>query len=152
MRRLRAGRPLQGAETDMDIQHYHRDHAAILGQIEALRALSRDGIAGNGAAIGQAIVSTASRIKFHLAAEDRVLYPTLSGSGDAGLAALGRRYQDEMQQLSAAFAGFVAQWRVPARISADPEGFRQAANTVLKALFERMKREERDLYPLAEAL
>ena len=54
-----------------------------------------------------------------------------------------------MQGLAASFARFVQQWRVPARLAADPEGFRRSANTVLRALFERLQRENAELYPAA---
>lgn len=134
----------------MDIARYHRDHATILEQIDALRALSREGVRENAERIGAALVSTASHIKFHLAAEDQVLYPTLERSADAQLSALGTRYRKEMKGLSAAFADFVQRWRVPARLAADPEGFRHDANTVLRALFERLQRENAELYPAAE--
>ena len=134
----------------MDIERYHRDHAAILEQIDALRKLSRAGVRENAEKIGEAIVSTASHIKFHLAAEDQVLYPMLARSGSPDVAALSARYQAEMQGLAQAFAGFVGKWRVPARLAADPDGFRHDANTGLRSLFERLQRENAELYPAAE--
>ncbi len=133
----------------MDIQRYDRDHRQILSQIDALRALSRAGIGENAEAISDLIISTASHIKFHLAAEDQVLYPALARCKDPATAALGERYRLEMQGLAASFARFVQQWRVPARLAADPEGFRRSANTVLRALFERLQRENAELYPAA---
>jgi hypothetical protein len=135
----------------MDIQRYHHDHAAIFRQISALRELSRAGVSENAARISELITGTASHIKFHLAAEDRVLYPVLARSGDAHVAAMSRRYQDEMQGIARAFAEFVARWRVPSRLMSDPEGFRRDANVVLRALFERLQRESVELYPAAEA-
>ncbi len=134
----------------MDISRYHRDHARILEQIETLRHLSREGVAANAARIGEAIVGMASHVKFHLAAEEQVLYPAMARSADAELAALAERYRGEMRGLSQAFADFVARWRVPARLEAEPEGFRRDANTVLRALFERLQREDAELYPAAE--
>lgn len=135
----------------MDIQRYHHDHAAIFRQINTLRELSRGGVRENAVRISELITGTASHIKFHLAAEDRVLYPVLARSGDAQVAAMSRRYQDEMEGIARAFGGFVARWRVPSRLMADPEGFRRDANVVLRALFERLQRESVELYPAAEA-
>ncbi|MCE7032031.1 hemerythrin domain-containing protein [Lysobacter sp. GX 14042] len=136
----------------MDIQRYTNAHVEILGQIDALRTLIGAGIAEQSGAIASLLVNIASGIKFHLAAEDRVLYPAFAASQDPGAMALGRRYQDEMQGLSADFAELVLKWRVGPRIAADPEGFRAHANAVFKALFERLTREERELYPMAERL
>ncbi|MBV2208511.1 MAG: hemerythrin domain-containing protein [Thermomonas sp.] len=136
----------------MNIQHYHHDHAHIYEQINLLRNLSRSGVRENAPQISELITGTASRIKFHLAAEERVLYPTLADAGDSRVATLGARYQKEMQGLAGAFTDFVNQWRVPSRLAADPDGFRRDANTVLRALFERLKREEVELYPVAETI
>lgn len=134
----------------MDIRHYRATHQQVLGQIEQLRGLIRGGIPANAERISGLLVNIASGIKFHLAAEDKVLYPTLARSGDPTAMEVGQRYQDEMQGLSAAFGDLVTRWRVPSRVAEDPEGFRSHANTVFKALFERIMREERELYPIAE--
>lgn len=136
----------------MNMDRYHHDHARILEQIGSLRSLAHAGIGEHAEQIGHAIVNTASLIKFHLAAEDRVLYPRLASSGVAGVADLSARYQGEMRGLAEAFGRFVEQWRVPARLRADPDGFRRDANTVLKALYERLCREDRELYPAAALL
>lgn len=134
----------------MDIRHYRDTHQQVLRQIDQLRGLIRGGIPANSAAISELLVNIASGIKFHLAAEDKVLYPTLARSGDSIAMEAGERYQQEMKGLSAAFGELVIRWRVPSRVAADPEGFRSHANTVFKALFERIMREERELYPIAE--
>lgn len=114
------------------------------------RTLSQASIGENAERIGEAIVSTASLIKFHLAAEDQVIYPRLAKSGRPEVAALSARYQNEMRGITEAFGHFVTQWRVPARLETDQEGFRRDANTVLRALYERLRREDIELYPVAE--
>lgn len=136
----------------MNMDRYHHDHAAILRQIGALRALSQAGIGENADHISAAIVDTASLIKFHLAAEEQVLYPRLARSGMPEVESLSTRYQAEMRGLAGAFGSFVERWRVPARLQGDPDGFRHDANTVLKALYERLCREDRELYPAAAQL
>ena len=136
----------------MDIRRYRETHEQILEQVDELRGLIRAGVPERAEDIAGLLVRMASGIKFHLAAEDQVLYPTLARSGDVDAVEVGRRYQDEMRGLSAAFGDMVTRWRVPSRIAADPEGFRTHANTVFKALFERIMREERELYPTAERI
>jgi len=39
-----------------------------------------------------------------------------------------------------------------ARVSADPEGFRDEANGIFQALHQRIQRERPELYPLAEKI
>ena len=136
----------------MDIDRYKRTHVEILGQIDQLRALIQSGIGEQADAIAGHITLIASGIKFHLAAEDSVLYPALLAAGDARTGEMSRRYQSEMTGIAAAFGEFVGRWRVGSRIAADPEVFRREANDVFRALFERLQREDRELYPAAEKL
>jgi hypothetical protein len=57
-----------------------------------------------------------------------------------------------MGGLAQTYGEFVKQWSFAAKIAGDPEGFRNQANIVFKALHQRVQRENRELYPLAEAL
>lgn len=136
----------------MDIEHYKQTHLDILGQIASLRRLINSGIDRNAEDIANLIISMSSGIRFHLAAEDKVLYPALGRSSDPAVAKMGAAYQVEMEGIATAFRRFVDNWRVWTRIAADPEGFRHEANGVFRALFERLQREDRELYPAAESL
>lgn len=80
----------------MDIQRYRDTHVEILGPFEALRTLIRAGIAEQSEAIAGLLVNIARGIKFHLAAENRVLYSACAASHDPEAVASGRRYRDEM--------------------------------------------------------
>ncbi|HUH89566.1 MAG TPA: hypothetical protein VLZ76_02755, partial [Lysobacter sp.] len=67
-------------------------------------------------------MTISSGIKFHVAAEDSVLYPALIASGDAAPsrwhASPGR---DDRHRR--AFKAFVLTWRVESRIAAEPTDF-----------------------------
>lgn len=136
----------------MDIERYRQQHGDILRDVGSLRDLIQAGIAQNAETIAQLIVSMSTGIKFHLAAEDAVLYPALLRADDAATVELSRSYQSEMQGIAAAFGEFVRKWRVGAHIAGDPEGFRVEANAVFRALHERIRRENQELYPAAERL
>mgnify|MGYP000656176223 CR=1 FL=1 len=88
--------------------------------------------------------------KLHLAVEDKALYPALQRSGDATLARLGQQFQDDMGPIAQAFDGFARRWNTAERLRSDPQGFRNDANTVLKRVYERMQRENREFYPRIE--
>jgi len=45
---------------------------------------------------------------------------------------------------------FSLEWNTSSKVKADAERFRKAANQVYKALHDRIQRENRHLYPLAE--
>lgn len=134
----------------MNIDRFKHEHEEILHGIAALRGLSHAGVADNAAEIARGIVAMSSVIKLHLSAEDRVLYPGLQASGDRTLAALGWQFQQEMSSIAASYVEFARRWNTPERVHADPAGFRADANRVLRAVHERMQRENRDFYPLIE--
>lgn len=134
----------------MDIEKFKDQHVDILAGIAMLRQLTRSDIAANAAAIAKGIVSLSSTVRLHLAVEDRVLYPTIEASADPALTRMSRVYQGEMQGISRTFMGFVARWNTPQQVKADPEGFRDDANVVLKQVFDRMQRENYEFYPAVE--
>jgi iron-sulfur cluster repair protein YtfE (RIC family) len=136
----------------MNIDKFKHQHVDILEGIAALRRATQAGIAGNATEIARLIVSMSSIIKLHLAVEDQVLYPALRNGGNATLAKMGKKFQDEMGAIATAYMGFAGRWNHAAKLTSDPEGFRADANTVLKILHERMRKENTVFYPAIEAL
>lgn len=135
----------------MNIDKLMNDHAEILRQVDSLRSLSRKGIAENATGLAKGVVGMSSLIKLHLAAEERALYPALKRSGDAALAQLGTRFQTDMGPIAVAFGAFAQHWNTAQSIRSDAEGFRRAANETLRCLFERVRLENRDFYPVVQA-
>jgi hypothetical protein len=87
----------------------------------------------------------------HLKAEDWVLYPRLMESGDPRVAAVANAFSDEMGGLSAAFVAYNGKWGAAA-IEANWAGYRTETQSMIEALTSRITRENRELYPLLEAL
>lgn len=136
----------------MNIDKFKHQHIDILRAIADLRQLVQSGIADHAADIAQRIVAMSSIIRLHLAVEDRVLYPALEASGNKAMAGMGQQYRDEMEGIAGSYLGFASRWNTPRVLAAEPETFRTEANQVLKALYERMKREDREFYPAIEAI
>ena len=80
----------------------------------------------------------------HLAKEDKLLYPKLLAFPETR--ALARRFAEEMGGLAEAYLAYYAAWPIE-RVEADWAGFGAATRGVMKALRQRILREERDLYP-----
>lgn len=135
----------------MNIDKFKQQHIGILGCIAALRQCTQAGIGANADEIARLIISMSSIIKLHLAVEDKILYPALQAGKNVALAKMGQRFQDEMKAIASTYIGFAGKWNTAASVSADPEGFRAAANHVLKLLHERMQKENTDFYPTIEA-
>ena len=136
----------------MNIEKFKDDHVAVMTSVTRLKELSKAGISENADAIAKTLVNMSAVIKLHLAAEDQYVYPTLAKSSDPSVAQMGKKYQDEMGGLATAYMGFVSRWNLGSKVSADPEGFRAEANEVLKALHQRIQKENQEFYPLVESI
>lgn len=135
----------------MNIDKFKHQHTDILGGIARLRALVRGGIAANAAAIATTIIEMSGTIRLHLSVEDRVLYPALGASGNAALAQMSQRYQAEMQEIAGAYLAFARRWNGARQLCEAPEAFRAEANSVLRTVYERMRKEDTEFYPAVEA-
>ena len=136
----------------MNIDKFKQEHVAILSAIDQLRALARSGVAQQSQAIAEQIVAMSGLIKLHLAVEQRFLYPAVQACGVARVARLGHQYETEMQGIAGDYLAFAGRWNTAARLAQEPDAFRSEANTVLHALYQRMRREDTELYPAVEAI
>ena len=136
----------------MDIDRFKDQHVDILQRIEALRRLAHSGIMSNAHSIAQQIKDLGKVVTLHLAIEDRILYPAVQKANNAGIAAMGSAYQEEMKGIANRYIRFTQQWSDPTRLAAEPDAFRAAANTVLKDVYQRMQRENREFYPAIERM
>jgi iron-sulfur cluster repair protein YtfE (RIC family) len=136
----------------MNLERFENQHVKILHGIGELRRLSQQGIATNASAIASALVELSATIKLHLAAEDRMLYPMACREGDVELVHMAQRYQNDMGPIAAEFDTFARRWNTAAPLRAHPEEFRREANAVLRMVWERMHRENREFYPRVQAM
>ncbi len=136
----------------MHVERYLQDRQHIAQQIATMRRPSQGGIAVHTHEIAEHLTAIAGQIKLHLALEDQVLYPELSRVAKPGMASLAAHYQSELMALSESFTAFVEHWRVASRTEVDPEGFRRDAKVVLKALHERLQRENAEFFPAVAEL
>ncbi len=88
----------------------------------------------------------------HLVKEDQLLYPALRKSSNPEVAAIATRFSTEMGGIANQFITHMQRWNGTA-IKADWSGFCADTRALLLALRDRVRREERDLYPrLTESL
>lgn len=135
----------------MNIDKFKQQHVEILSCISALRTLVKKGISNNADEIAGLIISMSSTIKLHLAVEDKILYPALQSANNASLARMGKRFQDEMTSIARAYLDFARKWNAASTLAKKPEEFRADANSVLRVLHDRMRKENTDFYPVIEA-
>jgi iron-sulfur cluster repair protein YtfE (RIC family) len=102
------------------------------------------------AALRKMLSNLAGKLNFHLAMEDQALYPRLMERKDTEANAVATRFMNEMGGLGQAFTAYNSKWQVSA-ITADPAGFANETRAVFAALTQRIARENRELYPLADS-
>jgi len=94
------------------------------------------------------IAELVALIRLHLLLEDHVLYPALTESKDQGIAKKANDFQAEMGGLSSVVLAFAGRWSSTNEILEHEKEFRNEAEAVLAALFDRLYRENKELYPL----
>lgn len=104
----------------------------------------------NAAVLRKMLSNLAGKLSFHLAMEDQALYPRLLEAKDAKMKSMAKQFMTEMGGLGGAFTAYNSKWQVSA-IRADQAGFAAETQAVFAALTQRITRENRELYPLADA-
>lgn len=129
-----------------------RQHEAALAMAQRLLELIDGHRPGNP---GYAILMQLNRLygvlRIHLVLEDVQLYPALAASPDPQVARAARQYVEEMGSLALDLEGFARHWSCSASIANNFAEFREAARDLMLALTVRIERENRHLYPLADA-
>jgi hypothetical protein len=87
-------------------------------------------------------------VGFHLACEDLLVYPRLTGSADRAVAVIARQVVQELAALANGWRACTTRWLTPGAIAADPESFRADFAEVAALLRHRIAREETEVYPL----
>lgn len=124
----------------------HDEILAIAGEItEKLKAREPDA-----AVLRKMLSNLAGKVNFHLAMEDKALYPRLMEHKDGKAKVLAGKFMKEMGGLAQVFTEYNAKWQVTA-IKADPAAFSEETRKVFGALAHRISRENAELYPLADA-
>ncbi len=85
----------------------------------------------------------------HLAVEDRWLYPMMIRDGSPKAATAALNFKREMGGLAEAFNQYMSAWH-DQRIAEEWDSFRVATWKLVEVLDVRIRRENMELYPLAE--
>jgi iron-sulfur cluster repair protein YtfE (RIC family) len=132
----------------MKLREEHAQLAEIVGRLSKFIAQPHPPAASELFKLRHELSST---LIAHLKAEDWVLYPRLFHSADAKVAETARAFADEMGGLAAAYTAYADKWTASS-IDHDWAGYCAETRGIIEALTCRITRENRDLYPLAEAI
>ena len=96
--------------------------------------------------------SLTSRIVAHLAIEEKGVYPKLLASPTPNAVSTARKFSEEMETIRASYREFRAHWTSGTAIHAEAGRFVDECTTVFHVISHRIEHEEKELYPLVDAL
>lgn len=91
-------------------------------------------------------------LRTHFALEDEILYPSMIESDHREAAVTARVFRTEHGNLASQFERFIDRWSKSAAIAASLRQFEFEAGMLFATLRDRIDRENRELYPLAEQI
>lgn len=103
------------------------------------------------AVLRKMLSTLAGKVNFHLAMEDKALYPRLMQDKKSHANVLAGKFMTEMGGLAGVFTEYNNKWQVSA-IRNDRAGFGNETRKVFGALAKRIARENSELYPLADTI
>ncbi len=131
----------------MELRNYMDQHERIREELEILKMLCKNkDLEETASEIALHINSLAGKLKIHLSSEDQHLYPVFLGSNDARLVAMAKEYQKEMGNLLEVFTRFKDKYNTKFKILGEKDSFFKEAGEIIKAIEQRMQKEESGLY------
>lgn len=133
----------------MNIENLKRQHSEIMDIFNEVKGYIKNGtIEGHLDEIVKGLNTISGKLKIHLLNEDRYLYPKLLNSNDIKHNNFGKKYIDEMMEVTNLFSNFKIKYNTSSKIKSDIQGFIKETNAIYQVLLNRIDREERELYKL----
>lgn len=130
---------------------FRTQHKELVEIVQAISAkLNPAAAAAEADQIRHLLSSLSGKLNFHLAMEDKSLYPAMLASTDPAAKKAATEFMNEMGGLATAFKNYVAAWPTAAAIKEKPADFCAQTQGVFAALGKRVEREESVLYALAD--
>lgn len=130
----------------LDVQNLQRQHQEISKLIKQLAAYDQESLVTEKAfEISLLLGSLAGKIKLHLLADDRYVYPLLTAHHNTEVKVISQKFADEMGSLSAAFMQFQEKYAGATKIRALAPGFVSELKVIVDAIKERIEREDKSL-------
>jgi len=127
----------------------HKEHAELASVARQLASLIAQTVPPEASKLYEVRMKLATALTRHLKTEDWVVYPALLRSNNELVATTARTFSASMGQLATEFHAYVKRWGAT-EISDDWEGYQRETAEILRMLSLRIKREDRDLYPLLD--
>jgi len=125
-----------------------RQHEDIYNLISEIKdsIKTKDNLENRAFEISQKINLLAGKLKIHFGTEDQYLYPYILEEGSDELKKLAEEYTAEMGDISVKFSDYKTHFNTKSKIISNLEGFLLETEKILKAIEERIKKEDSNLY------
>lgn len=134
----------------MDMTNYKNQHKGLVDLVGKIAGcLDEAALTKDASVVAKHLNGLAGGLQMHLMLEDESLYPRLLKSTNAKIVDTSKKFMTEMGGLKATFMKYKEKWP-SAEIQKNPKAFITETKGILKALADRVEREEGTLYPLAE--
>lgn len=133
----------------MDFAELRRQHDEISETAQRIAIIITQSSQPGG--VSQLRWQLARQLMTHLALEDRFLYPAMQRYPDGRTRETAASLQSETGQLADSFSRYMSSWNED-RMIREWSAFCKETRAVLDALTDRVARENRTLYPLAERI
>lgn len=143
------GRMLWGYSA-VNISEYKKQHTEILQIVKKIETLCANGVARFSKELSGELMMLRFKVKVHLSAEDKFLYPALDLHQEGSAAAFAARYRPEMVGISSFFLMYAARWERAEAIEAKPDQFLEETQKIIEALRHRIQLENTEFYPAVE--
>lgn len=135
----------------MDVINLQRQHNEVMNLANyILNNIKSCTVEQNLNEIVKSINTIAGKLKIHLLNEDKYLYPSLLNSSDSVLNTFGKKYSEEMKEVSKAYDDYKSKYNTASKIKQNIENFSKDTEGIFRALSNRIYREEKELYPLLD--
>lgn len=134
-----------------NLNNYLRQHseiAKISKLIEDSALLNNEKIVENVKDITLNLNTLSGKLKVHLAAEDKFLYPELKNSDDVKTKDIATKFENEMGHIANDFAKYWEKYNFPKKIIENIENFKLDTKEIFAELSNRWNKEEKELYIL----
>lgn len=134
--------------SSQSFKNQHKELVDIVGKIAAM--LQPATVTAKATDIRGLLTQLAGKVTMHLTMEDSTLYKAMLANPTTKPVA--ERFQREMGGIATAFKNYLAKYATPAAISSNAAAFIADTQGIAKALGDRIKREEAELYPAFEKI
>jgi len=136
----------------INLVNLNKQHTRIKEEVNLLESEIKKGIAGmNTSEAALHINYLAGQLNVHLLEEDEFLYPNLLKSADEEIKKMAGEYLKEMGDLISKYTDFKSSYNIGNKINNNKEKFLEDVQIILKALKDRISKEDKELYYLIQS-